>query len=58
MAGGFTIFLFWPQHIPGARALAMTTEQMIKSLFGEGKLSNEAVTYYSKRELYIFHQQH
>jgi hypothetical protein len=51
--GGFTIFMFWPRHVAGTRSSTTTTEQTIKSLFGDGKLSDEAVKYYSKSELYL-----
>jgi hypothetical protein len=51
--GGFTIFMFWPRHVAGSRSSATSTEQTIKSLFGDGKLSDEAVKYYSKGELFL-----
>jgi hypothetical protein len=51
--GGFTIFMFWPRHVAGKRSSTTTTEQTIKSLFGDGKLSDEAVKHYAKSELYL-----
>jgi hypothetical protein len=51
--GGFTLFMFWPRHVAGTRSSTTSTEQTIKSLFGDGKLSDEAVKYYSKSELYL-----
>jgi hypothetical protein len=51
--GGFTIFMFWPRHVAATRSSTTTTEQTNKSLFGNGKLSEEAVKYYSKSELYL-----
>jgi hypothetical protein len=51
--GGFSIFMFWPRHVSGTQSSTTTTEQTIKSLFGDGKLSDEAVKYYSKSELYL-----
>jgi hypothetical protein len=43
--GGFTIFMFWPWHVTGTWSSTTTTEQLIKSLFGDRKLSDEAVKY-------------
>jgi hypothetical protein len=51
--GGFTIFMFWPRHVTGTRSSVTSTEQTIKSLFGDGKLSDEAVKYHSKSKLFL-----
>jgi hypothetical protein len=49
----FTLFIFWPSHVPGKQLATTTTEQTIKSCFHDGKLSNEAVKHYAKSELYL-----
>jgi hypothetical protein len=51
--GGFTIFMFWPRHVAGKRSSTTSTEQTIKSLFGDGKLRDEAVKHYAKNELFL-----
>lgn len=50
--GGFTIFMFRPRSYRKARS-EKETQSSIRSVFGDGKLSDEMVKYFAKDDFFI-----